>query len=175
MLSAVKDYNLRGVMFLRALLAFIALPGVVAFLLPPLIASSTAPLPNFSPFDAAVLGAGVVALLWCVRDFYITGKGTLAPWSPPRRLVTVGLYRFTRNPMYVAVLLILTGWSLLFHSFALAVYAMSIAMAFHLRVVRGEEPWLALTHGEEWQDYQQAVPRWLWPLSCRHAVGRNDA
>jgi protein-S-isoprenylcysteine O-methyltransferase Ste14 len=161
-------------MFLRALLAFIALPGVVAFLLPALIASSLAASPHFSFIGASVSGIGVVALLWCVRDFYVTGKGTLAPWSPPRHLVTVGLYRFTRNPMYVAVLLILGGWALLFHSFALALYAGAIAMVFHLRVVLGEEPWLAQTHDVEWQAYQQAVSRWPW-LSSRRCEAERDS
>ena len=162
-------------MFLRALLAFVALPGVVAFLLPPLIASSSATPPRFSFIGAFVLGAGVVALAWCVRDFWATGKGTLAPWSPPRRLVTVGLYRFTRNPMYVAVLLILGGWALFYHSFMLVFYAGILATAFHLRVVLGEEPWLAQTHGVEWQAYQQAVPRWLWLSSRRRTTERDDA
>lgn len=73
----------------------------------------------------------------------------------------VGLYRYSRNPMYVAVVLILVGWSVTFHSVALAVYALAIAIAFHLRVVFGEEPWLARTHGEKWIRYRRHVPRWL--------------
>jgi len=71
------------------------------------------------------------------------GKGTLAPWSPPANLVIVGLYRYTRNPMYVAVMLILVGWSVSFGLRGLYVYAAFVAIAFHLRVVLGEEPWLA--------------------------------
>lgn len=162
-------------MFLRALLALIVLPGVVAFLLPALIASISGTPSRFSFVGAGALVAGVVALLWCVRDFYVTGKGTLAPWSPPCRLVTIGLYRFTRNPMYTAVLLILAGWALLFHSFALALYAGALATVFHLRIVFGEEPWLAQTHGVEWQIYKQAVPRWIWPSSPRSAAEKDDA
>ena len=103
----------------------------------------------------------MVLLFWCVRDFYVAGKGTLAPWAPPKRLVTQGLYRFSRNPMYLSVLLILAGWALMFSSRTLWVYAVVIAIAFHLRVVLGEEPWLAQTHGEEWTAYRSKVSRWF--------------
>jgi len=149
-------------MFLRALLAFLALPGIVAFLIPVFIASPSQP--QFSLPGIAALSSGVFGLLWCVRDFYVIGKGTLAPWSPPQRLVTAGLYRFSRNPIFVSVLLILTGWTLIYHSLPLARYAGTVALVFHLRVVFGEEPWLARTHGEDWQAYRKAVPRWLWHL-----------
>jgi protein-S-isoprenylcysteine O-methyltransferase Ste14 len=100
-------------------------------------------------------------LLWCVRDFYVAGRGTLAPWSPPRRLVTVGPYRLSRNPMYVAVLLILCGWALTFASPTFWFYMACVAVAFHLRVVFFEEPWLARTHGAAWLAYRNRVPRWL--------------
>jgi protein-S-isoprenylcysteine O-methyltransferase Ste14 len=148
-------------MLLRALLAFLALPGVFAFLLPVMIASTSSPFQLSLP-GIAVFSSGLFALLWCVRDFYVIGKGSLAPWSPPRHLVTVGLYRFTRNPMYVSVVLILTGLALLYQSSALALYTATAALIFHLRVVFGEEPWLARTYAEKWQTYQTAVPRWLW-------------
>jgi hypothetical protein len=71
-------------LFLRALLAFLALPGLVAFAAPLLLIW---PRPLHAAFRAsglAVLPVGVVLLLWCVRDFYVSGRGTLAPWDPPR-------------------------------------------------------------------------------------------
>jgi protein-S-isoprenylcysteine O-methyltransferase Ste14 len=150
--------------FLRALLAFIALPGVVAFLIPLWIASGSQPAPGIAAVIA--LGAGLATLLWCVGSFYVSGKGTLAPWAPPRQLVTTGLYRFSRNPMYIGVLLVLAGWALLYQSSVLAWYAAAIAVAFHLRVILGEEPWLARTHGEAWSAYKRRVPRWLWSRTC---------
>ena len=94
-------------------------------------------------------------------SFYTEGRGTLAPWSPPRHLVVSGLYRYSRNPMYVSVVLILWGWAAGFQSRALALYALAVMVAFHLRVVLGEEPWLARTHGDAWDRYRAAVPRWL--------------
>jgi len=105
--------------------------------------------------------AGVVVLLWCVRDFYVAGKGTLAPWDPPQHLVRVGLYRYSRNPMYVGVLLILLGWTTGFRTRGLVVYTTVVAILFHLRVLLHEEPWLARTFPNEWLTYKSRVPRWL--------------
>jgi protein-S-isoprenylcysteine O-methyltransferase Ste14 len=104
---------------------------------------------------------GFLLLLWCVRDFYVSGKGTLAPWDPPKRLVVVGLYRFVRNPMYVAVLTVVAGWSLAFGSRWLGLYLGILAVAFHLRVLFYEEPWLSRQFGADWVAYSKAVPRWL--------------
>ena len=73
----------------------------------------------------------------------MAGRGTLAPWAPPQALVVSGPYRYSRNPMYVAVLLVLSGWTTLFQSWVLAAYAVVIGTAFHLRILFGEEPWLA--------------------------------
>jgi protein-S-isoprenylcysteine O-methyltransferase Ste14 len=90
-------------MFARAAFAFIALPGLFAILVPAtwLWLGSDAELVH--PLGLVPLLAGFVALLWCVRDFYVSGKGTLAPWSPPAELVVAGLYRHSRNPMYIAL------------------------------------------------------------------------
>lgn len=146
--------------FTRALLAFLALPGTVAFLVPALWVWFER-LPLRQPLGLFTATLGIAGLLWCVRDFYVSGKGTLAPWAPPKELVVIGLYRFSRNPMYLSVFLILLGWAIAFASHALLVYALAVALAFHLRVVFGEEPWLARTHGEAWTLYARRVRRWL--------------
>jgi protein-S-isoprenylcysteine O-methyltransferase Ste14 len=145
----------------RALVAFLALPGMVAFLVPLLVIAP-------GGFDAFVRPAGLVPLLlgiglllWCVREFYVAGRGTLAPWAPPQRLVVSGPYRVSRNPMYVAVSLVLWGWAIGFASWPLAIYAAAVTVAFHLRVVVNEEPFLARTHGAEWEAYERRVPRWI--------------
>lgn len=136
---------------------------MVAGLIPVLLMRGHVPYAAWLPFSVAVLGIGVFALLWCVRDFYVSGRGTLAPWDPPKRLVIVGLYRFVRNPMYVAVLTILLGWALLYQSWILLAYAAVVAAAFHLRVVLHEEPWLKRQFGTDWDDYAARVPRWPTP------------
>jgi protein-S-isoprenylcysteine O-methyltransferase Ste14 len=149
-------------MLARALLAFLALPGVVAFAVPVAWLVASAHTNLVQPLGLLPLVVGSAALLWCVRDFYVSGKRALAPWSPPVHLVVVGLYRYTRNPMYVAVTLILVGWAASFGLPGLWVYTIIVAIAFHLRVVLGEEPWLARTHGTQWQEYASRVPRWFW-------------
>ena len=149
-------------MLIRALLAFLALPGVVAIAVPIMWLIGSSHTQVVQPLGLVPLAIGFLALIWCVRDFYVAGKGTLAPWAPPVRVVVVGLYRYTRNPMYVAVTVILLGWALSFWSRGLFIYCIAVAIAFHLRVVFGEEPWLARTHGEEWGRYARRVPRWFW-------------
>jgi protein-S-isoprenylcysteine O-methyltransferase Ste14 len=149
------------VLFLRALISFLVLPGTVAGLIPAWIVSTDRGWGHGLIIGAVPLAIGLVMLLWCVRDFYVSGKGTLAPWDPPRRLVIVGLYRFTRNPMYVGIALLLAGWSLLTASPLLAGYMVFLAIAFHLRVVLYEEPRLKKKFGEEWAKYAATVPRWL--------------
>ncbi len=149
-------------MLWRALLAFLALPGIVAIAVPAWMGAGILRAGGrFHAVGLLPLGLGFALLLWCVRDFYVAGRGTLAPWSPPRHLVTVGLYRYSRNPMYVGVATMLFGWALAFVSPGLAIYAALVCVAFHLRVVFGEEPWLARTHGAAWDEYRARVPRWL--------------
>jgi protein-S-isoprenylcysteine O-methyltransferase Ste14 len=146
------------VLFWKALFAFLVLPGMVAFAVP-LLLFAHGPLADAWCLIPLVLG--ICLLLWCVREFYAAGHGTLAPWTPPAELVVTGLYRYSRNPMYVAVAVILWGWAIGFGSRGLAIYALVVMVVFHLRVVLNEEPFLARTHGDAWQRYKARVPRWL--------------
>lgn len=148
-------------MYLRALIAFLALPGVVAGLVPALLASVDGGRHGGWTFGFVFMGLGLVLLLWCVRDFLVSGRGTLAPWDPPKQLVVVGLYRFVRNPMYIAVLTLVVGWSFAAGSRLVAWYGTLLAVAFHLRVICHEEPWLRRQFGTEWSAYSASVSRWL--------------
>lgn len=144
----------------RALLSFVALPGIVAFIVPAWLAR---PLIGrvFHLVGGPPLVAGIALLIWCVHEFYVAGKGTLAPWDPPKHLVVSGPYRVSRNPMYIGVALILIGWAAGFGTRGLWYYAAAVIVMFHLRVVLGEEPWQARTFGEEWERYKTRVRRWL--------------
>lgn len=147
-------------LFARAALAFLVLPGVVAFLVPLLLwGPGTAAFSNW--WGIVPVGVGIALLFACVREFYVAGRGTLAPWAPPIALVVTGLYTWSRNPMYIAVLLILSGWAIGFRSWPLALYAGVVMVAFHLRIVLHEEPWLARTFGDNWIQYRNRVSRWL--------------
>lgn len=155
-------------LFARALLAFVLLPGVVAFLLPLAV---FAPDRAFEPTGLSLAVPGIGLLLWCVKEFYTAGKGTLAPWSPPVHLVVSGPYRWSRNPMYVAVVLVLAGWAAGFRSRELAGYAALMAIVFHARVVLFEEPWLAETHPGDWTAYRARVRRWFGRRSPKPSTG----
>lgn len=144
----------------RAMFAFVACPGVVALALPlGWILAQGAPVAHVA--GLLLLALGALGLLWCVREFYVAGRGTLAPWDPPRHLVTTGLYRFSRNPMYVAVALMLFGWAWAYQSRSLLAYALVVLLAFEIRIRYGEEPWLARTHGEAWTKYCRRTRRWI--------------
>ena len=148
-------------MLLRAITAFIAMPGIVAFALPIWIGISTHHPMRYVPLAGTVLALGTLLLLACVREFYVTGRGTLAPWSPPRCLVTSGPYRWSRNPMYIGVVTILLGWWLLWDSRTLLTYTLVVACVFYVRVRVMEEPWAARHFGAEWETYRANVPRWI--------------
>jgi protein-S-isoprenylcysteine O-methyltransferase Ste14 len=148
-------------MLIRAIAAFVALPGVVGFILPISIGISEGLPVRNAALSAMALCLGIFLLLWCVREFYVAGRGTLAPWDPPRHLVTTGPYRLSRNPMYIGVVVILLGWCLLWGSRTLVIYTALFLCGFHLRVLLFEEPWSARQFGAQWQAYRARVPRWV--------------
>jgi protein-S-isoprenylcysteine O-methyltransferase Ste14 len=155
----------------QAILAVLILPGTVAFLVPWWLLARGGSRSSLHASGLIPFAVGVVLLLECAREFYAAGRGTLAPWAPPRELVVTGLYRFSRNPMYLAALLMLSGWAVGFRSWPLAAYAVAVMIGFHLRVVLHEEPWLAGKHGDKWLRYQARVPRWF---GLHRNFGRSD-
>jgi protein-S-isoprenylcysteine O-methyltransferase Ste14 len=148
-------------MLVRAITAFLVLPGMVAFAIPIAIGTAAGRPVQRVAVAVVVLCAGTALLLWCVREFYVAGRGTLASWAPPKQLVTSGPYRVSRNPMYVGVLTILIGWWLLWDSRTLLIYPLVVLCAFQLHILFAEEPWAARTFGAAWQAYRDRVPRWF--------------
>lgn len=113
-------------------------------------------------FAGIALGvAGGVLAVWCILTFALVGKGTPAPFDPPRRLVISGPYRYLRNPMYLGAALVLLGAALFYRSQALAVYAACFLLATHLFVIGYEEPTLGRLFGGEYEAYRSSVRRWL--------------
>ncbi len=104
---------------------------------------------------------GAVGYFWCAWDFAFAGRGTPAPIDPPKVLVARGLYRFVRNPMYISVLLVLVGESLLFRSVALLRYAVIWFAIVYLFVVLYEEPALKRKFGASYEEYRRRVWRWI--------------
>jgi protein-S-isoprenylcysteine O-methyltransferase Ste14 len=153
-------------MLLRALAAFVVLPGMVAFVIPVWIGTSASGPVRYLVPASILICLGSSLLLWCVREFYAAGRGTLAPWDPPRHLVTSGPYRISRNPMYLGVDTILAGWCTLWGLRTLIIYSALFVLGFHFRVLLREEPWARRQFGAEWDAYRSRVPRWLiWRMS----------
>ena len=105
--------------------------------------------------------AGAALAVWCVLTFAIVGRGTPAPFDPPRRLVTRGPYRVVRNPMYVGAAIAVAGAAIVYRSLPLALYAGGFLVLTHLFVIGYEEPTLRSTFGAEYEEYCKRVGRWL--------------
>src|SRR6202521_2193031 len=118
----------------------------------------------------AIGAAGAAVALWCIFTFATIGRGTPAPFDPPRRLVIQGPYRFVRNPMYIAAGLTLAGAALFYESWAILGYTGLFLLATHFAVVWSEEPILRRTFGQEYEAYCGRVRRW-WP-SGRTSEGK---
>lgn len=110
---------------------------------------------------AAITVTGAAFAAWCVLAFALVGRGTPAPFDPPRKLVVAGPYRYVRNPMYLGAAAALSGAALFYGSLVLLAVAAAFALATHVFVVLYEEPTLRRTFGTEYETYCAAVRRWL--------------
>lgn len=109
----------------------------------------------------AVALAGVVLAGWCIAAFVFVGKGTQAPFDPPRNLVVRGPYTIVRNPMYEGGVLVIAGTAIYFASFWLMAYALAFLALTHVFVVAYEEPTLRRMFDGEYDRYCAEVSRWL--------------
>lgn len=105
--------------------------------------------------------AGLSLFAFTVFLFYSRGKGTLAPWTPTKRLVIAGPYRYCRNPMISGVLSVLIGEALLFHSGNIMIWAGTFFLINTLYFIFSEEPGLLKRFGDDYRQYKQHVPRWI--------------
>jgi protein-S-isoprenylcysteine O-methyltransferase Ste14 len=149
-------------LILRNLLFTVLVPGSVAVYGPLALAGDR------SVSGGVLTALGIVALAvgaaiygWCLWDFAVTGRATPFPLDAPRVLVVRGLYRYVRNPMYLGVLIVVVGWSLVFAAWSIALYGAVVAVGFHFFVVYYEEPNLTAAFGREYERYAATVPRWL--------------
>jgi len=104
---------------------------------------------------------GWTVIIWCFRDFLVKGRGTPAPFDPPKELVATGPYRYVRNPMYGGVELALTANFLWFGYWWMLAYAAFLFATFHLFILFYEEPGLKQRFGASYEEYCRAVPRWI--------------
>lgn len=152
---------------LGSVLFFLVAPGTVVGLVPYLLTRWESHDWHAATVPARLAGGlllaiGLAGLIDSFRRFVEEGRGTPAPIAPPTKLVVRGLYRYVRNPMYVALLMVIVGQALLLGRFILLGYAAAWWLVCHLFVVLYEEPKLQRTFGASYERYKAAVPRW-WP------------
>jgi protein-S-isoprenylcysteine O-methyltransferase Ste14 len=149
-------------LLIKNLLFTLIVPGTVGVYLPLTIAAGSEPATGVVfAIAAAVLAAGGSIYAWCVWDFATFGRGTPAPIDAPKKLVERGLYAYTRNPMYVGVLTVILGWTILYRVLPLAGYMAVVGACFHAFTVLYEEPHLRGEFGRQYDDYCARVGRWL--------------
>lgn len=155
-------------LLVRNLFFTILQPGVVAGAVPWLIARGVgrtlAPdrftlIRYYAGLVIAI--AGALLALYCIYLFMAVGRGTLSPAYPTRRLVDRSVYRWSRNPMYIGILMVLAGQMLYTGYWELGLYALVVFGVFHLYVTRFEEPRLRRDFGDEYARYCRRVNRWL--------------
>jgi protein-S-isoprenylcysteine O-methyltransferase Ste14 len=158
---------MRKVLAMAGSAVFLVLaPGCVAGWLPWRIShwQFETPFPAMPLFRLAggiLIALGILGILDSFARFAIQGLGTPAPVFPTRRLVVTGLYRYVRNPMYVAVVSAILGQGLLLGNLTLLAYGGLVWLLFHLFVLLYEEPTLAASFGSEYHSFCAGVPRWI--------------
>jgi protein-S-isoprenylcysteine O-methyltransferase Ste14 len=168
-------------MTIRHLLAIAILPFTIAVLVPWWIAGRYGIVPRLGTSGGTLLlqggGFGVLVIglllfLSSLRRFAAEGRGTLAPWDPPRHLVVRGPYRYVRNPMISGVVFILAAEAMLLTSRPHALWALTFLGINLIYIPLLEEPLLRLRFGQAYLEYCRHVPRFLprgRPWSPDHA------
>jgi protein-S-isoprenylcysteine O-methyltransferase Ste14 len=151
----------------------VLVPGTVAGLVPWWLTGWDVrdPWPPLQVAGVVLIAAGVAVLLHAFLRFVIEGSGTPAPVAPTQKLVVGGLYRYVRNPMYLAVAATIVGQALALGRLVLLLYAAVFGAVVFAFVRLYEEPTLRRQFGEQYEEYRRAVPGW-WPRRRPWRAGR---
>jgi len=164
------DNTIAVTYLLRHVLSVLILPTTVVLVVPVWIARNWHVVPgwphSFPGWTALLAGAftlgiGLVLFAASLLHFAREGRGTLAPWDPPRHLVVRGPYRFVRNPMISGVLILLAGIALCLRSLPHAIWAATFVTVNLIVIPLVEEPDLEQRFGDEYRTYARAVPRFI--------------
>jgi protein-S-isoprenylcysteine O-methyltransferase Ste14 len=149
---------------LRSLLWFVLVPLPLVYALPFWMGWREArQLPPWEPLPIlglAIAALGTAGLAWCFAAF-VRGRGTPAPYAPPKELVSTSFFRFSRNPIYVCVVTVVAGEALWWSHWGILVFAGVLFGVFHLWILVYEEPGLRERFGKRYEHYCARVPRWL--------------
>jgi protein-S-isoprenylcysteine O-methyltransferase Ste14 len=146
------------------LFLFVTLTGFVALPLSLLLFSQgflTVEIGSYRFFGLFPIVLGAVIALWTTLSLALVGKGTPAPFDPSKRLVTEGLFKYVRNPMYLGAVIVMVGEAVLTQSLVVLLLAVVMWMFFHVFVVYYEEPDLGKRFGQAYEEYIRTVPRWF--------------
>ena len=158
----------------RQLTSFL-LPFFVLIIMPLLIEANFILRMNIiSIVGLLILLIGLAAMILTIRMFIQSGEGTLAPWSPTKKLVGIGLYRYVRNPMILGVSLVLSGESILFRSYQIALWLAVFFLMNHFYFLLSEEPGLEKRFGRQYIEYRRNVPRWIPRLKPWNPQGKEE-
>jgi len=156
-------------LWLQGIVFSLLIPGVVAFFVPQWLRTGHAVGGWWSP-GWILFAIGTLIYVRCLVDFLHAG-GTPAIFftqpvravlgEEPPQVVRKGLYRWSRNPMYLGVLIVIAGQAIVYRSRAITIYLLIAMVAFHCVVVFIEEPHLARARGPAYHDYRKHVPRWI--------------
>ena len=156
--------HLRAILLLPFLVT-VVIPAIVLWLTGPdtlgLWQSAPATRVGLPVLGGALLCLGLVLVVATIRLFVTVGKGTLAPWNPPQRLVVRGVYRRVRNPMISGAFFVLLGEAVLAASLPLLVWFAAFVVVNIVYIPLAEEPGLVKRFGDEYLAYRQNVPRWV--------------
>jgi len=165
---------------LHLLLGGILLPGMVLLVVPGILVWLY-PIELPSPtlvrywFSKVLLPAGFVTMGVTTAQFVIEGHGTPAPWAPPKKLITTGLYAYVRNPMILGMLLMLGGEALLIASVPIGIWCALVTLAVLAHIHLFEENGLYKRFGEDYLTYRANVPAWLPRLKAWTPTDGSDA
>jgi protein-S-isoprenylcysteine O-methyltransferase Ste14 len=149
-------------LIVRNLVFTVVVPGLGGVWAPWSIASRHGHPPAVAAWEAVpVIAAGAALYVWCVWNFAAVGDGTPGLWDAPSRVVATGPYRWVRNPIYIAALLVVLGEAWLWWSLPVLAYAGAMAVFCHLFVTGYEERRLGRRFGQAYAEYRRAVPRWI--------------
>ena len=108
-----------------------------------------------------IVAIGLFIIAQTIVTFIRIGNGTLAPWSPTRRLIVGGMYAYVRNPMILGVITVLVGESLVLVSLPILIWAIFVFVINTVYFIFSEEPGLEKRFGDEYREYKRNVPRWI--------------
>jgi protein-S-isoprenylcysteine O-methyltransferase Ste14 len=146
---------------LKQIFSFI-LP-VIVLILVPLVIEKKISILSVSAFLTGVIFMflGIYIMIRTISGFIRIGEGTLAPWSPTRKLILTGMYRYVRNPMIIGVIIVLIGESIAILSFNILLWVAIFFIINNIYFLIYEEPDLLKKFGDEYREYKKNVPRWI--------------